>query len=433
MTSQYGRWAVQSARHPGRALRAARSPRWHGKVVAALGIIFVALSLRAATVTVAPMLGPLTAELGLSSTALSLIGMLPPFGFAIGGLLSPIIGQRIGPELTAVLAMALTGSAMAFRALVSSELPFLIGTAATMCGIGLANVLAPPLIKKYFPGRIALWTTISTISLVVGQGVPPALVLPLARTLGWRWAIGGWAVLAVLGALPWLGFVRVRFAARRAQAQAAAAGAGDAAGTQAKPHTGTVPVWRSPTFWGVTGLLTCNSVAAFTLSAWLPQILIDGGASADAAATWLAVFAGAPVIAAIVVPWLTVRVRHVWVMVVIFWAAWTTGLLGLMLAPTKLTGLWIACTRLGDGNYACGLTLMNLRARSHTTVGYVSGFGQSLGYFTAAAVAFAFGQLYAATGEWIWPLILVIAAMPLGLVGGLVASRDRLIEDELGL
>jgi CP family cyanate transporter-like MFS transporter len=292
-----------------------------------------------------------------------------------------------------------------------------------MAGLGVGNVTVPPLIKRYFPDRIGLMTTTSTVFLVAGQAVPPAFAVPLADHLGWRWAIGVWAIGAALAGLP--GVVQPYRRRRRIRA-----------GTikTARPSSETKPVhvFRSRIFWGIAGLFVCNSAAAYALMGWLPQVMLDAGASHHQAALYLSGYTAGSLAAALAVPVLTVRMRRPQILIVIMFVCWMAGLAGLAWAPANGTWWWIILTRVGDGNYACALTLMNLRTRRTSTLLALSGLAQAVGYSGAALVTFVFGQLYAASGTWLWPLVLLICTMPLGLVGGLVACRKTYVEDQAG-
>ncbi|MDR1188857.1 MAG: MFS transporter [Bifidobacteriaceae bacterium] len=427
-------------KNPGRSI-------WRGRLTVLAGLIILALNLRAAVTTVSPMLDRIRAEVAFSPLTESLIATAPPLMFAIFGSLAPLAGRRWGLERVIAGAMGIAALATAARAVTGDELVFLITTVLVMAGLGMANVTIPPLVKRYFPDRVGLMTTASTLFLVAGQAIPPAFAVPLADRLGWRWAIGVWAIGAALAGLPWIvqpyrrgrrqrqgetggpGRSRARAHGRaRASAGAGSGGSGHVDLHNAGP--GPARVFRAPSFWGIAGLLTCNSVAAYALMGWLPQIMIDAGASHQKASACLAVFTAGSLVPALVAPVLTVRLKRLWPVFVVMFVCWVGGLAGLALSPLHGTWWWIVLTRIGDGNYACALTLMNLRTRRTETLLAVSGFAQAIAYICAALATFAFGQLYAGTQGWGWPLALLACTMPLGLVGGIVAARRTYVEDQ---
>jgi len=396
---------------------------WRGRVTVLAGLVVLGLNLRAAVTSVAPVLGLIRQDVPFGSALESAIATAPPLMFAVFGALAPAFGRRLGLERVVGVAMLVAAIGAAGRALTHDPLLFTVLTALAMAGLGCANVTLPPLVKRYFPDRIGLMTTASTVFLVIGQAMPPALALPIAERWGWPAGIGIWSVGAVLAAVPWFAqpFRKAREGRRHGKLVRDEGRSGPSAG----------PVWRATTFWGLTGLITSNSVAAYALMGWLPQMWADAGASTREGALWLTVFTLGSLLPALVAPTLTMRVRRTWILVVIQHACWTAGLIGMMLAPVAGAIWWMVLTRIGDANYACAITLMNLRTRRPTTLLAVSGFGQAIGYLAAAAVTFLFGQLHAWTDGWTLPLALLIAVMPIGLVGGLAASRRRFVEDQL--
>jgi CP family cyanate transporter-like MFS transporter len=146
---------------------------------------------------------------------------------------------------------------------------------------------------------------------------------------------------------------------------------------------------------------------------------------------WLSVFTAGSLLPALAVPVLTVRLKRTWLVVVTLTLGWAVGLAGLCFWPLHGTWWWILASRIGDGYYACALTLMNLRTRDPRTLLAVSGFGQAIGYTVTALVTFLFGQIHAWSAGWLWPMLLLIGIVPLGLVGGLLASRPAYVEDQI--
>ena len=93
------------------------------------------------------------------------------------------------------------------RAVAGAFWLFLVGTALAMVGGALGNVLLPSLVKRYFPGRTGLLVGAYGTAMAVGGAVAAVSTAPIAAATGadgWRWALGVWAVLALVAALPWL-------------------------------------------------------------------------------------------------------------------------------------------------------------------------------------------------------------------------------------
>ena len=56
--------------------------------------------------------------------------------------------------------------------------------------VGVGNILLPPLVKKYFPDRIGLMTTIYSTTMAVASFTPPLVAVPVADAAGWRVSLG---------------------------------------------------------------------------------------------------------------------------------------------------------------------------------------------------------------------------------------------------
>src|SRR3712207_4176048 len=132
---------------------------------------------------------------------------MPLICFALIGFAGPPLAARFrdGHVLAAALLVMTVG--LLVRAAVGSVWLFLLGTVFTMVGGALGNVLLPGLVKKWFPERTGLLVGAYSTALAVGAAVASVSTAPIAEAAGadgWRWALGIWAVFALLAALPWL-------------------------------------------------------------------------------------------------------------------------------------------------------------------------------------------------------------------------------------
>src|SRR3954468_3310003 len=172
-----------------------------------VAIVLTALNLRTAVTSVGPVLEELQAGLGLSSGQAGLVTTMPVICFAVIGFAAPPLSARFrdGHVLSgALLAMAV---GLVVRALAGSFWLFLVGTVVAMVGGALGNVLLPSLVKKWFPGRTGLLVGAYSAALSFGGALAASAAAPIAAAAGddgWRWALGVWAVLALVPALPWL-------------------------------------------------------------------------------------------------------------------------------------------------------------------------------------------------------------------------------------
>ena len=404
------------------AFRLPRQP-WRGRIAALFGILAMALSLRAAVVAVPPLLGRLGPELGFDSFSIGMLAMLAPIVFAAFGLATPRMITRWGLERVLLGAVVLAVFGQLGRSMVGGVVPFLGLSAVTMAGYGIGNVVLPPLVKRYFPDRMAVVTAGYVTMLAIGTAMSPQFAVPLADAVDWRFSIAFWSLASGVVLVPWA--VQLLGDRRRHQS----------GGTPARPAAVRVAredqlnPWRSPVAWGLAIFLAGNSAQTYVYFTWLPPYLISQGLDPATAGSALAYFAilGLPV--SLLVPLWVPRMRHPIVAVGLFVACWIVGHTGNFLSPTSGTWVWMTFAGLGQGTFAMALLMMNLRSRTTYGSGVLSGFSQGLGYAGAALVPLVFGVVRDATGGWGASFSMLGVCIVVLLIGAAMINGPRRIED----
>ena len=101
------------------------------------------------------------------------------------------------------------------------------------------------------------------------------------------------------------------------------------------------------------------------------------------------------------------------------------GTLGLLVAGSAASTLWVVLLGLGQGAcFSLALTFFALRAPDPPHAAALSGMAQTVGYLLAAGGPSLFGVLRDATRAWTVPLVLLLAITACLLVAGLGAGRD---------
>ena len=121
-------------------------------VLALVGVVLVSLNLRTAVTSLSPLLGVIDAEIGLGAVGMGLLGMIPTAMFAVWGVLTPLVLRRMGLEAVTVVAMAAAAIGQVVRAVAQDPWVMGAGSIIALAGMGIGNVVAPPLVKKYFRG-----------------------------------------------------------------------------------------------------------------------------------------------------------------------------------------------------------------------------------------------------------------------------------------
>ncbi|MGW2015840.1 CynX/NimT family MFS transporter [Streptomyces sp. NPDC001927] len=383
-------------------------------------IVLASLNMRAALASVAPLVGEIAAEFGLSSTASSLVTSVPVLFLGAGALVAPWLGRRLGVEAVLLGALVLLGAGILVRVLPSVYALYgggvLVGTA-----IALLNVLMPGLIKRDFPDRAASMTSLYTGAMIAGATVVAAASVPLEEAFdgSWEASLAFWSLLAALAATAWLPQVLLAKGGARQ-------GSRTGHGVRATAVPGTRSVWRSALAWQVTLFMGLQSLWTYVLIAWMPTIFTDHGMSRSTAGVIFAFNNLTQVAGAFAVPLLAGRMRSQRPLVVLVTTLVAAGYAGLLTAPVQGAWLWSALLGVGQGGaVGLALTLIVLRAGDAVTASRLSGMAQTVGYLLAAAGPLAAGAVHQATGSWTVPIALVLFVCATALGVGLLAARDR--------
>ncbi|MFF9980280.1 CynX/NimT family MFS transporter [Streptomyces erythrochromogenes] len=402
-------------------------PTWLGPVLI-VGIVLAALNLRPAITSLGALFEETRTGLGMSGTVAGLITSVPALCFAVFGVTAPRLSRRFGPVAVVCAGMAAVAAGLLIRPFASGAAGFLAASALSLAGIALTNVLLPVIVKRYFPDRVGTMTGLYSMALAAGTSLAAAATVPLTGALGGSWRAGllVWAALAVAAVLLWLPIAR---AARRAdRAVAAGSGASAAVRSDAGPR-----VARSRTAWALACYFGLQATGAYITMGWLPQIFRDAGVSASAAGVLLAVTMVMGVPLAFVIPGLAGRMKNQGAIAVTLGVFGLTGYLGLYFAPAA--GAWAWALLLGVSNCAFPLviTMIGLRAKSPAGVVKLSAFAQSTGYLISIPGPLVIGTLYQHRGGWDLPLALMAGLLVPQIALGVLAGRDRTIEDECGM
>ncbi|NEY31943.1 CynX/NimT family MFS transporter [Streptomyces sp. PRKS01-65] len=401
-----------------------------------LGIVLAALNLRPAITSLGALLEEVRDGLGMSGSVAGLLTSVPPLCFAVFGVTAPRLARRFGPGAVVCAGMAAIAAGLLIRPYAGSTPGFLAASALALMGIAVSNVLMPVIVKRWFPDRVGSMTGLYSMALAFGTSIAAAATVPLTDALGGHWQPGlaVWAVLAVAAVLPWLAFVRDREAP---SAGHAAAGAEESEGqAQARPGPeGGQPalrITRSRTAWALAVFFGLQATAAYITMGWMAQIFRDAGISAGTAGVLLAVTMVMGVPLAFVIPRVATRLPQQGPIVLVLGVCGLAGYAGLYFAPAG--GAWVWAVLLGVSNCAfpLALTMVGMRARTGTGVAQLSAFAQSTGYLISIPGPLLVGVLYQHSGGWGLPIALMSALMVPQMVVGVLAGRDRTVEDEAG-
>jgi CP family cyanate transporter-like MFS transporter len=392
-----------------------------GLLLIGVAIVLTGLNLRTAVTSIGPVLQELEQGLRISSGLAGLVTTMPVLCFAAIGFAGPSLSARFRDSHVLAGALLAMAGGLVLRAVAGSLWVFLVGTSVAMVGGALGNVLLPSLVKRYFPHRTGLLVGAYSTAMAAGGAVAAVSTAPIAALTsgaaaddGWRWALGIWAVPALLAALPWLA-VPPRSGSSRSTRVA----------VRMRDLVHSRMAWAMAAFFGIQGM------QAYVIIGWSAQYLRDSGLSAAAAGLMLGVNSAVGIPLSAVVPSLSVRPRLQRPLLACFIACYVAGWLGLWLAPLSAPWLWMILLALGMGTFAMVLTLMGLRARTPESVAALSTVTQGWGYLLAGAGPLLVGVLRGSTGGYTGMFVLMLAGVVGLAVTGWLVTRQRYVDDEV--
>ncbi|GAA1084208.1 CynX/NimT family MFS transporter [Tsukamurella spumae] len=388
-----------------------------GRILVLLAIILFATTLRTAVTSLTPLLTQISEDLHFGASIIGVFGMLPTAMFAAAGIVTPFLTSRIGLERTTLVAVTATAIGIGVRSMMGGTLGLLLFSCLALIGMGVGNVVLPPLVKRYFSDKVAALSTAYLTCVQLGTMVPALTAVPVADAHGWRVSLAIWAIIPIAAFLPWLGIVL----ARRGH---------DVQDVTAEPtDRPSGRIWRSPLAWGAAAMFGMTSLNTYAMFTWIPTILSDAGGSAALGGNMVALFSGVGFVATLVTPGLCIRMKNPFPLVIVFIGCFVVGYLGLLFAPMTLTWLWVVAAGLGPTTFPMALTLVNLRTRTGAGSASLSGFMQGVGYLAACVGPLGFGLLHEATHGWTAPFLLLAACLVVLGVGGYQACKPRMLED----
>lgn len=382
-------------------------------------VLLVAFNLRGAIAAVAPVVPEISADLSLSAGAAGLLTSLPVLCFAAASPASAWLARRTGLENAVLIGLVGIAVATVLRTLDGAPV-LLAGTLAVGVAMTVGNVVVPVVIKRDFPLRAGRVTGLYTAALAGGAALAAALTAPIAAAWGWRVGLSVWSLFVLVAVVVW-------WLATRDLRATAAARIADGAAVRELRRRGP-RVWSSPIAWAVTFFLGFQSFAYFSVTAWLPTLLVDrAGLDIATASVGMSLFQLLGIPGTLLIPLLAGRrPTQVWLGVFVA-CCWCTATTGLLLAPSA----WLAWTLVAGFAQGSGIsfafTVLVLRAHDTAAARELSSMAQLVGYTLGAAGPAVVGALYQSTGDWVVSLSLLVAETATLAALAFVAGRNTTV------
>ena len=376
-----------------------------------LGLILVALNLRPALSSMAPMLSEVSKTLGLSAAQAGLLTTLPVLCLGLFAPLAPVLARRFGAERVVLGILLMLAGGIILRSSFG-EVGLFAGSVLAGASIGVIGVLLPGIVKRDFPKQAGTMTGVYTMALCLGAAMAAGATVPLSEHFDKSWALGlgFWVVPALVAAIFWLPQVGQQHGAHHAAYRVRG-------------------LLRDPLAWQVTLYMGLQSSLAYIVFGWLPSILIGRGLTPTQAGLVLSGSVIIQLISSLAAPWLATRGKDQRLAIVIVMAMTLGGLFGCLYAP--IDGLWGWAILLGLGQgatFSLALTLIVLRSRDAHVAANLSSMAQGFGYTLASMGPFAVGIVHDWTGGWT-ALGWIFGVIGLGaIIAGLGAGRSLYVQ-----
>lgn len=376
-----------------------------------LGLILVALNLRPALSSMAPMLSEISKTLGLSAAQAGLLTTLPVLCLGLFAPLAPVLARRFGAERVVLGILLMLAGGIILRSSFG-EVGLFAGSVLAGASIGVIGVLLPGIVKRDFPKQAGTMTGVYTMALCLGAAMAAGATVPLSEHFDKSWAmgLGFWVVPALVAAMFWLPQVGQKHGAHHVAYRVRG-------------------LLRDPLAWQVTLYMGLQSSLAYIVFGWLPSILIGRGLTPTQAGLVLSGSVIVQLISSLAAPWLATRGKDQRLAIVIVMVMTLGGLFGCLYAP--IDGLWGWAILLGLGQgatFSLALTLIVLRSRDAHVAANLSSMAQGFGYTLASMGPFAVGVVHDWTGGWS-ALGWIFGVIGLGaIIAGLGAGRSLYVQ-----
>lgn len=391
-------------------------------VLALIGLILIACSLRPAASSLGPVLSEVQSAYTLAEWQTGLLTALPGLIFAICGFIAVPVLKKVGLFRSLAIACALIIVGVGGRVLVEQWVSFAGLTVVALAGMSIGNVILPVYVKTRFPDRASLGATAFTVSLGLGAMFPAFLSAPIAGHFdNWRFGLGVWALIPACALVTWS---VLKLAGSVPNLNRPAGEPREVEPPRRHIFTSGKARYMAMFF----GLQSANAYVQF---GWLPQVYRDAGLDPVAAGIMLTIVTIGGIPGGFLAPQIIMRSILPRFFLVSFSVSAGFGYLGLLLMPTTAPMLWAILLAYGGFAFPAALALITGRTHDVSITARTSAFVQSTGYVLAAIGPLAVGGLLGLSGGWSVPLAFMIGVSALMGVTGFLAASPGTVDQEL--
>ncbi len=366
---------------------------------------FVALNLRAAPISVSPILPLIRSDLGLSYAQAGFLFALPILMMGVFGVVGGRLADTVGIKGTISLGLAAILVGGALRTTASGYLLLAIWTMMLGAGIGIASPGLTRMVKDRFSDLPGTATGIYTNGLAVGAIIGPWLTVPylLEWSGAWRGTFLVWSGVALLALLGWVGV---------------APSGGSPAGARPPALSG---IWRDPTVWKLNLILLSQNLVFYSLASWIPTYYRDLGFTLERGTLVLTVFLLANLLGSLLLPYFSDRMGGRRSNIIGAGAVLLLTLIGFAFYPLAVPWVYMLVFGVSIGGLLGLIFALPLDYVRAERVGSVAGANFLVGYGGAFLGPLVMGWIHDVTASFTagWIVLVPVVSALIGLAASL--------------
>lgn len=381
-----------------------------------IAICVFATTLRTPITGVGPIISYIREGLQISNVLAGFLTTLPLLSFAMISPFAPRVAKRVGMELTLFLSLIIIAIGIVIRSLGTTP-TLILGTILIGIAISFGNVLMQSFFKLKFPYHIGILTGLYTVSMNISAGLSLGISQPIAEktSFGWQGALGFSILLTIIAILVWIPLLR-----------------GEKINLSSLNNNHVYKedkkMWKSPLAWAIAISMGMQSLLFYCSTAWLPEILISQGLSAENAGWMTSIMQYAQIPMTFLVPIIAEKFSSQRPIVFVFTFFYLVSFIGIYNEWTDYVIIWMVCLGLAGGaSFGAILMFFTLRTKTAYEAAQISGFAQSVGYLLASAGPVLFGYLHDTSGSWSQSNLLFIIVTIILFTTAFISAKNRYV------
>lgn len=375
-------------------------------------LFMASLNLRPIVSSIAPVLGSIQHDLGLSGAVSSLLVSIPVLCMGILAPFSVKLSEKLGIEQVITFSLALIGGSTLIRLFIHSASLLFFTTLLSGIGVAMMGPLLSGFIKKHMADRAPSMIAIYSMALALGAALGSSLTSPLHWSLhSWQMSLSFWVIPVILALPLWFNVLKRQPSISKLSS------------TVSYRKSLELP-WQKGKAWILAAQFGMLCLVFYSLLGWLPLILIGAGASKLHAGLMVSLFAFIQIPSGAVVQQLLKSwpSRRNWLIVSSMMQA--AGLLLIFFS----TYLWLAVfiCGLGSGMLFALLNLLPVElTHSPEEAASWAAMTQCIGFLIGASGPFLTGYLHDRMGHFnAGTLAMVFISIAMGILSLTMMSKE---------